>query len=196
MLQIAIVLTNNKSDEENIAQIEFFKPLIEKQIEYHPEVTDPRGKVYEAYDTYYYTIKGFVLPHEVHFYQIFPFSVKLPANKDDIDSYKVYYGAGDEDKTGDHSRFYNWGLKRATDYGAEIVVHVDNYKDFSVDDLPFKVNTLVDPVDTTDLIDEISGKYSTVRLLRRVGQVDEAMSLSQSIATFKNKILEKELSYG
>lgn len=132
-MNLAVVLVHNKGDLENAAQIEALKPLIEKQTEIHDEL-DQDGNVIGQFETYYYTLIG--LPdHQVKFYQIIPFGVTSPPNKDDIDSYKVFYGKGDEDKTGDHPRFYNWGLKRAAGYGADVVLHLDDHTKFDLDDL-------------------------------------------------------------
>lgn len=132
-MNLAVVIVHNKGDVENAAQIEALKPLIEKQTETHDEFNES-GEVVGQFETYYYTIKG--LPgHEVKFYQIVPFGVTKPANFDAIDSHKVMYGKGDEDKTGDHPRFFNWGLKRATDYGADIVIHLDDYTKLDISDI-------------------------------------------------------------
>jgi len=133
-MKIAIVLTHNKSDAENIAQIEFLKPLIEKQIETHNFLDDEGNPTEETYETYYYTIKNLV-GYEVKFYQILPYGVKEPPNFNDIDSHNVIYRKGDEDKVGNHPRFFNWGLKRATDYGADIVIHLDDYTNFNISQL-------------------------------------------------------------
>jgi hypothetical protein len=126
---IGIVITHNKVD--NAAQIEALKPLIEKQTEQHNGLDEDGNEI--IWETYYYTIKG--LEHKVKFYQIIPYGVTPPANLDEIDSHKVFYGEGDEDKTGDHPRFFNWGLKRATDYGADFVVHLKDYTKFDVADI-------------------------------------------------------------
>src|SRR3990167_82240 len=123
-MKLAIILTHNKTDAENIAQIEALKPLIEKQTVLNDEFDD-QGNVIGQFETYYYTIKD-LAGHEVKFYQIIPFGVTPPPNLRDIDSHNVLYGKGDEDKTGDHPRFYNWGLKRATDYGADFVIHLND----------------------------------------------------------------------
>lgn len=129
-MKLSIIICHNKGDVQNAAQIEVLKPLIEKQTELHDEFNEA-GEVIGQFETYYYTIKG--LPgYRVKFYQIIPFGVTPPSNLYDIDSHKVFYGKGDEDKTGDHPRFFNWGLKRATDYGADEVIHLGDYSKFSV----------------------------------------------------------------
>lgn len=141
-MNISIVLVHNKSDEENNAQIDALLALVEKQTESN-QISSENGDI-ETYETYYYTLKG-IEGHQVKFYQILPYqpnNLRLvegkpyegvwPVNASLLDSHKVAYGQGDEDKQGDHPRFFNWGLKRATDYGADIVIHLKDYKKFDV----------------------------------------------------------------
>lgn len=126
-MNLAIVLTHNKPD--NSKQIEDLASLIEDNRT--PEVDkegnptgrmDKNGEIITRHT--HYNLKG--LPeHEVKFYQIVPFGVERPANMNLIDSHNVIYGKGDEDKVRNHKRFFNWGLKRATDYGADLVLHLD-----------------------------------------------------------------------
>lgn len=192
MLNLAIVLTHNKGDAENFNQIEFFKSITEIKVESHPESTDPYGNIFPAFNTYHQIIKGLLIPHEIKIYQIIPFGVTPPQNRGDINSGgMVYYQKGDEDKVGDHSRFFNWGIKRSTDNGAEITIHVDDYKSFTVDDIPFILNTLADPLDKTDFVEQPSAKFTTVRILKTVGQVTENKPLSEAIGDYKTKIVSK-----
>jgi len=194
-MKLAIILTHNKTDAENIAQIEFLKPLIVKQTVFNDLYND-QGKVIGQFETYYYTIKGLPTDYEVKFYQLLPYGVKEPPNFNDIDSHNVLYRKGDEDKTGDHPRFFNWGLKRGTDYGADIVIHLEDYSKFSIADLPFYLTSLIDPTDKTEFVETNSMKISTLKLLKEIGQLDETKSISQSIVDFKAKIIEKGLING
>ncbi len=150
-MNIAIVLTHNKTDTENATQISFLVPLIEKQIEVHNEFDD-EGNIIGQFNTYYYTIKG-LIGHDVKFYQIIPYGVTPPTNLYDIDSHKVFYGKGDEDKVGTHLRFYNWGLKRATDYGADVVVHL-------ADETKLDIAQLSTDLQTTSKVDKNYGTIS------------------------------------
>ncbi len=193
MLNIAAIIIHNKTDAENIAQIDFLKPFIAKVTENHPSVTDPYGNVSPAYDTYYYIIKGLAIEHKVKFYQIIPYGVKIPTNLDDIDSYKVYYGAGDEDKTADHPRFFNWGLKRATDYGADVVVYLEDYTKFTASRAATNIAKLVNNV---ELVEATFGKIATLKLLKVVGQLKEDSPFASSLTDYKTRIIMKGLNYG
>ena len=152
-MNCAIVICHNKTPEANIAQIEALKPLIEKQSEVHDELNE-NGEVVGQFETYYYTLKG-LDGYKVKLYQILPYQPDnprlaqglpyegvWPANANDIDSHRVAYGKGDEDKTGDHKRFQNWGLKRATDQGADVVIHLKDHTKFNVADLSSRLSNL------------------------------------------------------
>ena len=204
MIKLALVLTHNKTDAENQAQIEFLKPLIEKQTVLNDEF-DENGTVVGQFETYYYTLKGLVLPHELRVYQVVPYQPDnksnpyiaiLPANFHDIDAHNVQYGKGDEDKVGDHPRFFNWGLKRGTDYGADIAVSLDNYKKVNIDDLSVFLNTLADPEDLLEFVENQSVKIGTLKLLKEVGQLKEDRPLTQAITDLKQRVTEKGLKNG
>lgn len=190
MLKLAITLTHNKSDQANIDQIEALKPLIKRITDTHTEY-DSDGNAVGTFDTYHYELKGLGLPHELRCYQIVPYGVTPPPNFYDIDSHNVLYRAGDEDKTGDHPRFFNWGLKRATDYGAEAVIHLENVGKFNIHDLPFKLTQAIDPSDKTEFIEDAASKITTLKLLKEVGQLDERKSKDEAISDFKEAVLEK-----
>jgi len=188
MANIAIVLTHNKSSKENFNQIEAIKPLV-KRITDTNEGEDEEGNP-TTFDTYHYEMEG-LNGYEVRFFQIVPFGVDRPENMNDIDSHNVIYGLGDEDKVADHPRFFNWGLKRATDYGAEAVIHVEDYKKFSVTDLAFQFNTLIDPNDKTEFVEDEAVKITSVSLLKEVGQLDEAKSMEQAIIDLKQRNIDQ-----
>lgn len=194
MVKIACVIVHNKTDAENKAQIDFIKPFIVKQVDHHSESTDPYGNVTPAFDTYYYKIKNLDVDHEVKFYQIVPYGVKIPPNLDEIDSHKVYYGKGDEDKTGNHPRFFNWGLKRGTDYGADLVIYLDTVLNFTVNKLKTVLSNIT--AQDLDLLESNWGKVGTVRLLRKIGQLDEKVSLTTAFADLKTRIISGGLKYG
>lgn len=189
-MNLAIVLVHNKTDAENIAQIEALLPLVDKATEI---LTDSDGN---PYNTYHYEIQGLDLPHEARFFQIIPFGVTPPSNLYELDSHKVFYGKGDEDKTGDHPRFFNWGLKRGTDYGAEVCLHLEDPTQLSVDDLALQLTQLVDPNDKTELIEDAPGKLATLKLLTQVGQLKEDRSLSQAMTDLKTRVSEEGLEHG
>lgn len=210
-MNISICLIHNKSDKENKKQIDALLPLIEKHTQdYEEEVQDRTvteveeeyiddegvtqtrmvtqevlGKPYTAtFQSHYYTLQG--LPdYEVKFFQIIPFGVTPPPNLDQIDSHKVWYGEGDSDKQGDHPRFFNWAVKRGTDYGAEIVLYMDDVKKLSIDDLAIELNTLADPDVKTEFIKNVSGKQITVKALREKGQLDESKSVDVELEKYR-----------
>lgn len=193
-MTIAIILVHNKSDKENEAQVSFLKPLINKVIDTFP-VFDEEGKQTGTQEGYHYELDGLELPHELKVFQVFPFGVTV-ANKDEIDSHKVFYGVGDEDKVGDHPRFFNWGLKRGTDYGADVVIHLEDYKKLDLDDLAIQLNTLIDPEDKHELIDDVAVKISTLKLLKEVGQLKEEKPLTEAFNDLKQRVTEKGLNHG
>ena len=129
-MNLAIILVHNKSTSENIAQIDTIKSLL-TEITDGPFINEETG---ETWTTIHHEIIGLGFPHQVKVYQVIPFGVTPPSNIYDINSGGlVQYGKGDEDKVGKHPRFFNWGLKRGTDYGADIVIYLDNYKKFSLE---------------------------------------------------------------
>jgi hypothetical protein len=195
-MKLAIVLVINKGDIGNENQIEALKPLIEKQTIIHSGQLDFEGNVIPDFETYYYTIKDLTISHEAKFYQIVPFGVNPPTNLYDIDSYKVFYSKGDEDKIENHPRFFNWGLKRGTDYGADIAIYLEDYTKLSIDNLIFYLNTLIDVISKVEYAEDTSGKYATNKLLKEVGQLDETKDFNQSIIDYKTRIAEKGLEVG
>lgn len=134
-MNLAIVLVHNKGDQGNFDQIETLKPLITKITEQN---VDEEGN---SFETYHYELQGISQPHELRLYQIIPFGVKEPTNFNDIDSHNVIYRKGDEDKVGDHPRFYNWGLKRSTDYGADYTYIIQDVSQFD----PVSINDQLNP---------------------------------------------------
>lgn len=197
-MNLAIVITHNKSDKENEAQIEFFKSLITKITDTYP-LLDDNGKQVGTYDTYHYEINTLPITHEAKFYQIVPFQpdnksnpykAVLPANFNDIDAHNVQYGWGDEDKIGDHARFFNWGLKRGTDYGADIVIHIDDYKTLDFSSLTTDLQKLNDKNNPTELVDKPEVTIGTLKLLTDIGQLDETKTKSEAMIDLKTQIVD------
>lgn len=186
-MNLAIVLTHNLGDQGNFDQIETLKPLITKITDQN---VDSDGNPFE---TYHYELTGISQLHELRLYQIVPFGVTEPSNFNDIDSHNVIYRKGDEDKTGDHPRFFNWGLKRATDYGADVVIHLDDPTTFSVKDIDSQLPQLADKKTKTEFAELPSGKMSTLKLLKEVGQLDEAKPISEAVDDLKVSIADAGL---
>ena len=126
MKQIAITLVHNKGDKGNSAQIEELKNLLVLKEDLHDELNE-KGEVIGQYTTYHQEFIGIDTPHEVKVYQAIPYGVEPPPNRYDINTGGIVeYRAGDEDKTGDHPRFFNWGAKRGIDQGAELSIYLEN----------------------------------------------------------------------
>lgn len=194
-MNLAITLVHNKSDQENVAQIVALKSLIETNEEFFDEY-DEQGNVVGSYTSPFYTLKGLNIEHRVKFLQIVPFGVTQPPNLYQIDSHKVFYAKGDEDKTGDHPRFFNWGLKRGTDLGADISLYIDNYKSFDIKKLATKLQKLYDKNDTTEYIEDGSCKAGTVKLIKEVGLLREDVPLDIAVTNLKGRVTMKGLKHG
>lgn len=215
-MKIAVVIVHNKTDQQNQAQIDAILPFVEKitvpvtqtvqdrtlteiphQSEFgyiYHETVETLSEPYEVtVETYHYKVKGLNIDHEVKFYQIIPFGVTPPSNKDALDSYKVYYGEGDEDKTGNHPRFFNWGLKRGTDFGADIVVYLDDVLQLTTTKLRNGLGKLRNDV---EFVEETFGKIGTKRLLEKVGQLKEDRTFTQAITEYKQRVTQGGLKNG
>ena len=198
-LNLSITLVHNKTDVENEAQIEALLPLVVKVTTQQQQDTyNDQGEVIgqETVDIHHYELKGLNIPHQARFYQIVPFGVTPPPNLYALDSYKVFYGKGDEDKTGDHPRFFNWGLKRGTDHGAEISLYLEDASKFDVSKLITKLQRLEAKVDPTEFIEDASGKLATIKLLKQVGQLREDRPLAQAVTDLKTRVVERGLRNG
>lgn len=192
-MKISITLVHNKTDSENTAQIEALKPLL-KTIEDGPFTNPDTG---ETWTTFHQEFIGLNTPHEVRVYQVVPFGVTPPVNRGEIQSGGiVYYGEGDEDKTGNHPRFFNWGLKRGTDNGADVSIYLEDVSKFDLKKLEKKLTKLMDRNDTTEYAEDTYGKMGTVKLLKEVGQLKEDRNLSQAVAEFKQRVTQKGLKVG
>lgn len=174
MTSLAITLVHNKTDAENEAQITALKALL-------TEVTDgpfTNEETGETWTTTHHEIIGLTIPHTVKVYQVIPFGVIPPANRGEINSGgMVYYGLGDEDKIGNHPRFFNWGLKRGTDYGADISLYLEDVSKFDITKLSTKFEKLIDKNDPMEFDEDVCGKLATVNLLKEKGQLDETKTI-------------------
>lgn len=200
-MKIAITLVHNKTDSENVAQIEAAKLLVD-EVKVPAFTNDESGTSVPIVDPESgiqkqiligYKIKNLAIDHMVKFFQVFPYGVTPPANYNDIDSHKVFYGKGDEDKTNDHPRFFNWGLKRGTDNGADISVYLSDPAALTSTKVRTALNGLKND---TEFIEEAWGKIGTLKLLREVGQLKEDRSLTQAITDLKTRVVEKGLKNG
>lgn len=198
-MKIAVVLIHNKTQVENEAQISLIANLVEEATELLDGVDDLGNVVPNAFTRYFYRIKQLAIPHEVEFYHIIPYQPEntsspykavLPFNLNLLKGRTVQYGRGDEDKLGEHPRFFNWSLKRGTDYGADIVLYIDQPINFSRNEIR---NALQALKGNTGLTEYTWGKLSTKRLIKEAGQLDETKPLSQGLAELKQKAQQKGL---
>jgi hypothetical protein len=177
-MNIAITLVHNKSDQENFDQVEALKSMLE--LVEDPPFTDEEGN---SYTTHHQQIKGLDIPHTVRIYQVVPFDKERPSNWGDINTGGIVdYLKGDEDKVGDHPRFFNWGLKRGTDNGAELSIYLEDVSKFNIKRLKAKLTN------DTDFDEDESCKIASVRLLREIGQLDERKARSEAISELKGRI--------
>ena len=200
-MQIAVVIVHNKTDAENQAQIDLVKSLIDEVRE--PLFTfDDSGNQIPLLDEETgtqltsltgYKVKGLSIDHLIRFYQIIPFGVTPPPNLYELDSHKVFYGAGDEDKTGNHPRFFNWGLKRGTDYGADICIYLDNLPQFTATKARQALQKFTND---TEFVEATFGKLASLRLLKEVGLLKEDRNLTEAISDLKTRTTGKGLKVG
>lgn len=189
-MKIAIVIIHNKTPEENEQQIEDLKELITEVKEDLYEDGQPviGDDGVQRHFFKYYTLNGFNEPHELYLYQIIPFQpenttipyfkgIVRPANYASIHAHRVEYGPlRDSDKVGNHPRFFNWGLKRSTDFGADLCIYLEDVKKFDPTKLKDKKK---------DYEEEDGVKYATVKLLKEKGIVDERKTLVEAVDRYK-----------
>lgn len=192
MINITIVLIHNKSEKDNLAQIEALKSHLLLLTDHHEE-QDPNGNL-QKYDTYHYEIKGLKIPHNVKFFQLIPFGVTVDHETlYSIDSYKVFYGRGDEDKIGWHPRFFNHAMRFPIDsMAADVVIHLHDHKTFNIKDLEKHLQKL----ETHHMTSHSWGHITKKEILIHVGEVDEEKPLEEGMKRFKNKIVQKGLKHG
>jgi len=181
-MELGFTLTHNLGTLGNAAQITRMLTLITPVV----ELIDGEDTVLPVYD-----LTGTL--HRVRFYQVVPFGVTPPENLDSLNSHKVFYKARDEDKVGTHPRFYNWGLKRGTDYGAQAVVYVTDATTFNIIDLELHLSTLRNSM----VFREPSwGKITALRLLHDVGQLDERLTFDNALVDLRERIDRAGLGRG
>lgn len=186
-MKIAVTLVHNKPDNE--AQIDTILSLVKRVTDtITQDQVDEEGNVtgQESFDVYHYEFTDLKISHEVRFYHIVPFGVTKPANLDQLDGHKVFYGPEDQDKG--ETRFFNWGLKRGTDHGAEISLYLEDVSKLKPKDLAKTLEKLVDKDDKTEFSEETCGKLATVKLLKEVGQLNETKEKAEAFTEYKAKM--------
>lgn len=186
-LALAIVLVHNKSDQENIDQIDAARSLVNEiaEIQFQEDTGEQVPK-------YRYVLKGAGEEVEVKFFQVVPFGVTPPTNLYSIRSPKVFYGKGDEDKTGSHPRFFNWGVKRATSSGADITLYLEDAKTIT----PGRIRAeIAKTTNGGDFVDAVFGKIASKRL-SRVGELREDMVLPDAVSEYKERLTGRGIRHG
>lgn len=178
-MKIAITLIHNKSNIENEAQITTLKSLLTEVVD-GPFIDPSTG---EIWTTIHHELIGLDIPHEIKVYQVIPYGITPPVNRGDVQSGNVvYFGAGDEDKVGNHPRFFNWGIKRGTDNGAEINIYLEDISKFNIQSLKVKLQS------KPDFSEEPFGKIVSANLLKTKGQLREDRGFSEAIEDLKRRI--------
>lgn len=235
-MNISITLVHDKTLKENEAQIEKIKSLLVKNTVLNDEY-DEEGNVIGQFETYYFTLSGLSIPHEVIVLQIIPFNSNvsytfstrqrevngemitedtnnyeqelrkggfLPSNLYSLEcpSRVVIYCPSTDSKldgrpfVANHPRFFNWGLKRGTDLGADLNIYLEDIKKFVVDDLAFQLNSLIDPDDKHEYVEDESVKIATLKLLAEVGQLNESKGKAQAVDDLKERLQGKDMKVG
>lgn len=193
-LKIAITIIHNKPGQQNNAQIAQVLNFItlNEEVKQTPDIDENGNPIIRDIIEYTYTapILGDI-PHEVRFFQIVPYGGSKPNDWSLLMKAGgcggVLYGEGDNDKVGNHPRFFNWGFKRAVDYGADISIYLDDLKKLKLQDLPFIINSLEDPTDPLDFYDlDIVAVHK--RQLRK-GQLDETKGIDEAFVEYKGRQL-------
>ena len=190
-MKLAVTLVHNKPDNE--AQIATMLSLVTRITDTHEEF-DQDGNVVGSFETYHYEFNDLAIPHEVKFYHVVPFGIDRPSNLDELDGHKVLYGIEDQDKG--ETRFFNWGLKRGTDHGADLSIYIEDVDQFSPKTLASSLTKLVSKNDSTEFVEDPSCKIATVKLLKEVGQLSEEKSVLEAVSELKDRVLEKGMING
>jgi len=141
----------------------------------------------------YRVFPGLARRHEIVCFQVVPQRTRRPANMDAVEpSIKVIFNEGGvNDQPSNVRRFFNWGLKRATDYGADVVLFLDNAAGFSEGD----AETVL------DFSERGWGRLVRAEVQRRLGAdrqqvLRENLSTTAAYADLRARIDEEGLSRG
>lgn len=197
-MKLAIILVHNKGNQGNIDQIEALKQYVES---YQESVTTDDGPAFIQKCRFKDTQEEVDIIHVVPFqpenlklnftnpedglsHAVY-YEAKTPANFHDLYSYCVKYGIGDEDKVGTHPRFFNWGLKRGTDRGADTVLYLADSTKFTPQKLAKKLAKL------SDFDEDDYGTFGTLKLQRdNIGKevLKESKPFPEAVAELKQKV--------
>ena len=184
---ITLVLVHNKSSQGNFDQIETLKTKLTQS-------TETIGGVGEESELIHYEIIGLTQDYEIKIFQIVPYGVTPPSNFSDLISSAVFYGTGDENKTGTHPRFFNLGLKRGADYGSNFILTIDDVSNLNSTSLSTQLGTLI-ASSTTALFENLAGQILTPQILE-VGELDESMDFATALADLITRLTNQGFTSG
>ena len=179
MMNLALCLVHNRSTAANRNQVTTIAALVE------PHYVGGAGTA-DDHESVYYTLAGLAIEHVVRFYQAVPFGVNRPNTMGALNSHNVIYGADGENVVGGHPRFRNWSIKRACDYGADIVALVTDHAQFTVVGLAFQINRLID---RRLLVIPTWGLAVSSRLFPLIGQFREDLDAAGTLADLRARIV-------
>lgn len=197
-MKLTIVLVHNKGDKGNTAQIEALKTMLDRSTEYLDGQDEETGEIIpNAYTREVFKLKDLPVDHELFIKQIIPYGVTPPENRDEINNGgMVYYGEGDEDKIGDHPRFFNWAMSRGMNDGADVVLYLEDVLELDMTRLSTKLSALRSTKNKTEFVEDTYGKMATQKLYSKVSRLDETKQLSEAITEMKADVEEKGMLNG
>lgn len=203
MIKLAVVIVHNKTSSENEAQITALASLLQPHTITVPELDEAGNEIGTSDVFTHYTVKNLTqIEHEIKVFQIIPYQptntsdpyeAEKPANMNLLVSHNVYYGKNDTDKVGTHPRFFNWGLKRGTDYGADVAIYLADPVALTATKAR---NALGKLTNNTEFVEEAWGKLATKKLLQLIGQLKEDKTFTEAINDYKTRITEGGLKNG
>lgn len=166
---ITFVIIHNKGAQGNFDQIETLKTKLTEVIE----------NTAEESQIIHYEFIGLSVNYEVKISQIFPYGVLPPSNFNDLQGRAVFYGTGDEDKTGTHPRFFNWGFKRGLENGDDFVYVISNVNNLSALTISTQITAFIqNPLNV--LAENTAGQMLTPSVIN-TGLLDENMDFTTAL---------------
>jgi hypothetical protein len=182
---IAFVLVHDGTNLSNRQQIQALSTLIETHADNLGNDPDTGEPVIDRY----YTILGVTPSHRAIFLQVIPQGVQVPNNLRLIDSYNVYYGA---DQPSHNRRFFNWGIKRAIELGADAVALIQNVSLLTAVDIDL---TLANLRNQRIWEDRTWGRMITKRLFA-IGRLREDLTIAEAITNMKARLVAAGYTHG
>lgn len=182
-MRIVFVLVHNKGNQGNIDQINTLSSLLTK-VSYTEEIRDDNGNVIESIQVSYYEFNDSTTTHHAYVCQVVPYGVTLPTNLYDLESRVVFYGNNDQDKTGEHPRFLNWGLKKGAEHRTNAIIYIKNANQLTASSL----DNELDLIDTA-LLSEISSSIIIAgSVYADFGLLNESLTFANAIIDLENRI--------